>query len=179
MRRRAGRGVALVAVLGVAVAACGAGDTGGNGGPILPTPQASWSAVLRGTVALVTDAIAAINGQLFAPVSPYRPSEPPSLTQAARVVLQVQSADPDQGYVMIYELPDISAASAAGRDLAAYLGSGFGQTNFPTDAQFSVTQVGATVVFTWWAGSRASDPDAARAAFDAIRAVGLTIPVVK
>lgn len=162
-----------------AVVACGGGDTGQGGGPPLPTSQASLSPALAGSVALLRSGLAAIGGQLFPPQAPYRPSEPASLTQVSRVVLQVQSSDPDQGFVIVYELRDVAAAATAGRELADYLGSGFGQTNFPTDAQFSVAQVGATIIFTWWSADRASDREAARAAFDAIKGVGQAIPVVK
>ncbi len=59
------------------------------------------------------------------------------------------------------------------------MASGFGQTNFPLDAQFSVSQVGSTIVFTWYSGARASDPVRAREAFFAIASVGQPFPVVK
>ena len=60
--------------------------------------------------------------------------------------------DPDGGFVVIYELRDAAAAAAAGPELAAYLGPGPGQMNFPTDAQPSSAQVGATLIF--YAGRR-------------------------
>ena len=81
-----------------------------------------------------------------------------ALTQTPRTVLQVVGSDPEQGYVVIYELPDAAAATAAGTELARYLASGFGQTNFPLDAQFYVAQVGETLVFTWYSSERAEDP---------------------
>jgi hypothetical protein len=168
-----------LAVLLLVLAACGGGDTGGADGPPLPTPQTSYSPAIAGTVSLLRDALAAIGGQLFPPVAPYRPSEPASLSEARRAVLQVQSADPNQGYVLVYELLDSAAATTEGQELASYLGSGFGQTNFPFDSQFSVAQVGSTIVFTWWSADRASDRDAARAAFEAIASVGQPIPVIK
>ena len=86
---------------------------------------------------------------------------------------------PDQGYVLIYSFPTDAAAATAGAELARYVASGFGQTNYPTDAQFSVAQVGSTLVFTWYSGARANDPAAVRGAFDAIRSVGQPFPVVK
>ncbi len=46
--------------------------------------------------------------------------------------------------MVIYAFPTDAAATDAGAELARYVGSGFGQTNFPTDAQFSVAQVGST-----------------------------------
>ena len=177
--RRAGA-LAMAALCAVLVVACGGTtpDTGNVPQP-LPTPMASVTSAVAGTVGLVTQALANRGYQMFPPVAPYRPSEPASLTQAPRVVLQVSGPDADQGYVVIYDLTTDAAASIAGTDLAHYLASGFGQTNFPTDAQFSVAQVGSTIVFTWYSGSRASDAAASKSAFEAISLVGQPFPVVK
>lgn len=172
--------LATVALSAALVGACGGStrDTGNVAQP-LPTPMASVSSAVAGTVGLVTQALANRGYQLFPPVVPYRPSEPASLTQTPRVVLQVSGPDADQGYVIVYDLTTDAAATTAGTDLAHYLASGFGQTNYPTDAQFSVAQVGSTVVFTWYSGSRASDAAASRSAFESIGLVGQPFPVVK
>jgi hypothetical protein len=166
--------VFLVALL---AAACGGGNRGEPAGPPLPTPVASLSAELQGTLALLRNALAAAGYRLDAPRVPYRPSEPAGLTEVPRTVAQVASADPDVGFVVVYQLPDDAAAAAATQDLASYLGSGFGQTNYPLDAQFSVAQVGSTVVFTWLSRDRAGDPDGSQGAFDVIRTVGRQVPV--
>ncbi len=165
----------------LALSACGGGSQGdpANGGQPLPTPQQSASSAVDGTVALVTTALSSAGFQMFPPLAPYRPSEPASLTQAPRVVFQVSGPDSDQGFVIIYDFVSVAAASTAGTGLASYVGSGFGQTNFPTDAQFSVAQVGSTIVFTWYSGARAEDAAASRAAFDAVASVGQPFPVVK
>lgn len=180
MMSRSGRPVLLGLVLVLVLGACEGAqpDTGGGGQP-LPTPQQSISPAVRGTVSLVTAALVGAGYQVIPPVMPYRPSEPASLTQTPRVVLQVASPDTDQGFVVIYGLPSMPAASVAATDLASYVGSGFGQTNFPTDAQFSVAQVGTTVAFTWYSGARADDAAAAREAFDAVASVGRPFPVIK
>ena len=52
-------------------------------------------------------------------------------------------------------------------ELAGYLGSGFGQTNFVADTQFSVSTLEDTIVFTTWSQRRSDDPERAEAAFDA------------
>jgi hypothetical protein len=162
------------------LAACGGAQSDpANGGQPLPTPQQSTSTAVDGTIALLRDRLAGRGYQMFPPIAPYRPSEPASFTQAPRTVFQVSGADADQGYVVIYSFPTDAAASAAGTELASYMASGFGQTNFPLDAQFSVSQVGSTIVFTWYSGARASDPAAARGAFDAVAAVGQPFRVVK
>ena len=162
----------------------GGGDQPGPPGPPLPTPQASLSAQVDGTVSLVRAALAKANLQLDTPVVPYRPSEPVGLAAAPRAILQVTlpgagAMDPDQGYVMVYDLTSTAVATDRGQELAAYLGSGFGQTNYPLDAQFAISQVGGTIVFTWWSASRAADDALAQTAFDAVASVGQPIPVTK
>lgn len=162
----------------------GGGDQPGAAGPTLPTPQASLSTQVDGTVSLVRAALARAGLQLDTPVIAYRPSEPAGLATAPRAVLQVTlpgagAMDPDQGYVLVYDLTSTATATDRGLELAAYLGSGFGQTNYPLDAQFAIAQVGGTLVFTWWSASRASDDALAQSAFDAIASVGQPIPVVK
>jgi hypothetical protein len=127
----------------------------------------------------VRDAVAQAGLQLNTPVIPYRPSEPAGLALAPRAVLQESVPDPDQGYVLVYDLQDPATAADRGRELAAYLGSGFGQTNYSLDAQFAISQVGGTLVFTWWSASRASNDAVAKAGFDAVASVGQPIPVVK
>ncbi len=172
--------LATMALSTTLVVGCGGSSPGvGDIAQPLPTPMTSISSAVAGTVGLVTQTLANSGYQMFPPVVPYRPSEPASLTQAPRVVLQVSGPDADQGYVVIYDLTTDAAASVAGTELAHYLASGFGQTNFPTDAQFSVAQVGSTIVFTWYSGSRASDAAASRSAFEAISLVGQPFPVVK
>jgi hypothetical protein len=175
---RAVRASALVLVL----VACGGGYPGVVDGPgtvALPTPVESLSSVLAGTVAVLTDALASAGYQLYAPLQPYRPAEPTALAEAPRTVLQVSGPDPDQGFVVVYELPDAAAAMAAGGALASYLGSGFGQTNFPLDAQFSVAQQGSSLIFTWWSAARSADRTHAEGAFDTVRSVGVQVPVLK
>jgi hypothetical protein len=179
--------VAAGLALALLLAGCfapGGGDQPGQAGPTLPTPQASLSSQVDGTVSLVRAALALAGLQLNPPVIAYRPSEPAGLATAPRAVLQVTlpgagAMDPDQGYVLIYDLTDTATAADRGRELAAYLGSGFGQTNYPLDAQFAISQVGGTLVFTWWSANRAADRALAKSAFDAVASVGQPIPVVK
>jgi hypothetical protein len=174
-RLRSSLALAIVLV----VAGCGGGNRGEPAGPPLPTPVASLTAEMAGTIALLRNALAASGYRLDPPRVPYRPSEPARLSEAPRTVVQVSSADPDEGFVVVYQLLNEDAAGNAARDLATHLGSGFGQTNFPLDAQFSVAQVGSTVIFTWVSRERAADPDAAQGAFDVIRTVGREVPVLK
>ena len=64
-------------------------------------------------------------------------------------------------------------------ELADYVASGFGQTNFPADTQFSVATFEDTVIFTTWSQRRSDDPERAEAAFDAIAGVGTPVEISK
>jgi hypothetical protein len=148
-------------------------------GPPLPTPMASWSPGVAATLASVRAALEAEGIGLFPPTAPYRPSEPASLLQVPRAILQASIGETAQGYVVVYQLPDAPAADVAAAELADHVGSGFGQTNYPTDAQLHVATDESTVVFTWWSRERAADDARAEAAFDAISSVGVEVPVLK
>jgi hypothetical protein len=184
MRRDPLRRVVRPALAGLAalvlLSGCGGLFTArSDSGPALPTPQASLSTAMATAAAELTAALGAAGIPLFPPTSPARPSEPESLTQTPRAVLQAGVGDPNVGYVVIYQLADDNAATAAGQELADYLGSGFGQTNFPVDTQFHVATLGSTVILTWWSREKAADDELAENAFEAIGTVGSEIPVVK
>lgn len=147
--------------------------------PVLPTPQRTVAPQIAATAQLVTQALNAKGLRMAPAVAPYRPSEPPGLTNAPRAVYQVDLGVPDLGYVVVYEFADPATSVARGQEMARYLASGFGQTNYPLDAQFALSQVGGTLVFTWTSASRATDDERARAAFDAVAGVGQPIPVLK
>jgi len=145
----------------------------------LPTPLRSLNASLSATIARLQDAVAGVGSRLDTAQRPYRPSEPQNLLQVPRAVLRADLADPDDGFVVIYDFADAEAARAGGRELADYLGSGFGQTNFLVDTQFSVGLAADTVVFTSWSRGRSSDPDKSEAVFEAVAGVGEAVEVHK
>ncbi len=80
---------------------------------------------------------------------------------------------------VIYQAPSAGAAIELADDLAEYLESGFGQTNFAADTQFAVSLLGDTIVFTTWSQRRSDDPARAEAAFDAIATVGTPVEINK
>jgi hypothetical protein len=172
-------GPALLAILLLGGCSANPAEQPAPTGPPLPTTQASLSAQVSGTVALLRAALAGAGLQLQPATQPYRPSEPASLVQAPRAVFQESLSDPNAGFVVIYDLSDPAVATSRAREFAGYLGSGFGQTNYPFDAQFSIAQVGGTIVFTWWSPSVASNEQLAEAGFDAVASVGQAIPVTK
>lgn len=179
-QRRSPLRLGLVVAALLLVTGCGGLFTAqSDPGPALPTPQASYSAGIASTVGVLTAALGPAGIPLFPPASPARPSEPASLLQTPRVVLQAGIGDPNGGFVVVYQLADEAAATAAAGELASYLGSGFGQTNFPVDTQFHVATLGDTVVLTWWSRERATDDELAEAAFEAVAGVGVEAPVIK
>ena len=145
----------------------------------LPTPMRSWGPSVAATVEQLQAAVAASGARLDTAGSAYRPSEPASLLQLPRLVLRADLADNDDGYVVVYQAPDRASASARATELAAYLGSGFGQTNYPADTQFSVGLLDDTIVFTTWSSRRSDDPERAASVFDAIASVGEPVEVNK
>lgn len=182
----AGRGhvaarVALLAAASFLVGACASTDRPALQPDPVPraTPLRSWEPSIGTVVAELGTAVAAIGRRLDVPLAAYAPSEPPSLLQAPRVVLRADLADPDDGFVIVYDAADATQAHAWADDLAAYLGSGFGQSTFTPDTQFSVAVLDDAVVFTSWSAGRSSDAPQARAVFEALAGVGDAIEIIR
>ncbi len=145
----------------------------------LPTPMRTIDASVQRTIGAVELALGEVGERLVMPTSAYRPSEPQSLLQLPRTIRRVDLADPDGGYVVIYEAPSLGAAIELADDLVDYIESGFGQTNFAADTQFAVSTLEDTIVFTTWSQRRSDDPARAEAAFDAIAGVGTPVEINK
>jgi hypothetical protein len=176
-------GVALAGGVALAAVACNAPPGGrapgqGAGVPVT-TPMPSLSAPVEVTAALLREVVGRHGYRLDVSPAPYRPSEPASLVPVPRAVLRANTPDTGHGFVVIYELPDSPSAARHAQDMASHVGSGFGQTNFPSDAQFHVAHLDRTVIFTWWSRAAVSDEAAAETVFEALRTVGLAVPVLK
>ncbi len=175
------RAVALPLVALLAFAACTSPDRPSvQADDIeLPTPMRTIDASVERSIAAVEAALAGVGERLIMPVGAYRPSEPQSLLQLPRTIRRVDLADPDDGYVVFYEASGSGAAMELADELATYLESGFGQTNYPADTQFAVSTLADTIVFTTWSRRGSSDPDRAEDAFGAIAGVGTPVEVSK
>jgi hypothetical protein len=131
---------------------------------LAPAPPAAPTTAPAGNAAQATvDQLVGVLGgaQLQAAIAqrPYRPPETTTLATVPRAVLQVVlPQDPAHGYIVVYELPTAAQAGDAGREFAAYLGSGVGRVNFPIDTRFTVRRVESTVVFFHWSPSNWPDP---------------------
>ena len=173
--------MAVVLTACLALAACTSPDrpTVQSDEVELPTPMRTIEASVERAITAVEAALAGAGERLVRPTAAYRPSEPQSLIQLPRTIRRVELADPDDGYVVVYQAPSPGAAIELAEDLAEYLGSGFGQTNYVADTQFAVSTIEDTIVFTTWSQRRSDDPQRAQAAFDAIAAVGTPVEIAK
>jgi hypothetical protein len=171
---------ALVAVALVGPAGC-AGS--GSDGPVVTPPPASVgpaasvSAAVAQTRGELARALDAAGYQVTDPRVPYRPAESAALATAPRAVVQVLLAqDLDGGYITIYEFPTAGAATEAGREQAAYLATGPGRVQFPSDTRFEIRQLGTTIVFYAWSPGSTDDPRAA-GILPILEGLGTEIPV--
>jgi hypothetical protein len=120
----------------------------------------------------VVRALEAAGLQVQDPLSQYRPGESPSLATAPRRLAQaVLPDDPQNGYVVIYELGSATAADEAGREMLAFVSKGPGSLSYPRDSQFVVQRVGPTLVFFTWS-PEVSPTGRAAAVAAALAAVG-------
>jgi hypothetical protein len=167
----------LIAIAAVLVAGCaGGGSTGGpQSSPTDAVPSYSLSiADARGQV---TRALERSGLQLIDARQPFRPPESAALSRAPRGIFQVVLPDdPGHGFIVIYEFRDEASAAAAGREQAAYLGSGPGRVQFPPDSQHLIRQAGTTLVVYSWSPANSSDARAP-AIFADLATVGTGIAI--
>jgi hypothetical protein len=127
-------------------------------------PQAEASLAPTGQAAertwnQVSQALQAQRFQVVEPQNPFRPGETAELLQVPRKLLQAVLPDsPNDGYVVVYELPTNNDADRAGRDLARYVASGPGAVQYPRDTQFVIQRVGQTIVFFSYSPEANPDP---------------------
>ena len=121
---------------------------------LAPTGQAAertWNEVAA--------ALQAQRFQVVEPQNPFRPGETAELLQVPRKLLQTVLPDsPNDGYVVVYELPSNNDADRAGRDLATYVASGPGAVQYPRDTQFTIRRLGQTLVFFSYSPQANPDP---------------------
>lgn len=172
MRRHA---AVLALACAALLAGCGptAGPTPAPPDPtlVLSTPLTAPTAAIEAARATVARRLADQGLALESTNRRYRPSEPAVLLGAQHSVFRLVDADQNQGWVMIYDLGSADAAAAAGEEFARYLET-FGRPNFPSDAQFTITQLGPALIFNWWSRSRTADAERLAGAFAAISGVG-------
>jgi hypothetical protein len=129
---------------------------------VSPTPEATLGPTGQAaerTWTQVSSALQAQRFQVVEPQNPFRPGETAELLQVPRRLLQAVLPDsPNDGYVVVYELPSNNDAERAGRDLATYVASGPGAVQYPRDTQFTIQRVGQTIVFFAYSPEANRDP---------------------
>jgi hypothetical protein len=162
LRARIGGVVAaaiLSAAAGLAVAACAPG-----GLSVASFPAGSIGpAVTAGTAAAQTrselvQALGEHHLVLQDTEAPFRPAEDLTFTTAPRAVYQVILPDaPGEGFIVVYEFPDPTAAAEAATDQAAYLATGPARVQTPFGTRHVMRLVGSTVVLYSWVPEGVTD----------------------
>jgi hypothetical protein len=89
---------------------------------------------------------------------PFRPAEDLTFTTAPRAVYQVILPDaPSEGFIVVYEFPDPTAASEAATGQAAYLATGPARVQTPFGTRHVMRLVGSTVVLYSWVPDGVTD----------------------
>lgn len=83
--------------------------------------------------------------------APFRPPEDVTFTTTPRAIYQVVLPDaPTEGFIVVYEFPDATAAAEAAARQATYLASGPGRVQSPFGSRHVMRLVGPTVVLYSW-----------------------------
>jgi len=175
--RRLGFAVA-VALLLVSIAGCASGNGATVTYPVGSIgPDRTVSPAVAGTRGQLAQALGDKNLILTDTQTPYRPPESAMLASAPRAVYQVTlPADPNGGYIVVYEFADQAQAAQAAAEQQAYLASGPGRVQSPLGTVHVIRQVGTTVVYYSWLPGASQDPGAA-AIQAALETIGVGYPV--
>jgi hypothetical protein len=169
--------VALIALVTVAVAACGPAVAPRTTFPPLGSTPGTPGGATAATVRQVIGALAAAGLPATESLRPYRPPEGPLLAGAPRTVVQAQLPDdPNHGFIVIYAFESSAIALAAAEDHAAYIARSPGGIYLSPDAHFSLRVVGSTVVFFTWLPGAAPDPRTGSIE-DALAMIGTGVPI--
>jgi hypothetical protein len=172
-------GIPALAVAAVLVlAGCAEMDANPSQGPAAtPIGSPAIGASAEATRQALFGALGRQNLIVAPTVSPYRPPESGPLAAAPRNVYQVSlPSAPDEGFIVVYELPtegDAIAAAGAQRD---YLASGPGRVQAPPGTDHVIQQLGPTVIVYDWVPGGARDEATPRVAA-ALRTIGTTFAV--
>lgn len=163
----------LAMALVPALAGCGFAARVVEPPPPSVAPSPSVSSAQGQTRAAIVAALGTSRVQVEDARVPYRPGESPALAAAPRIVLHAILPDaPDDGFIVIYDLPDSGAAAAAARELAEYVATGPGSIQFPLDARFTIRQAGSTVVVHHWSPASSTDPEGEERIATALASIG-------
>jgi hypothetical protein len=180
MRRRPTPVAALAVAIAVALLVAACGTTGVPSQAVVePTagPTRTVTPTVNQTRAALVAALGAQNLVLTDSQAAVRPAEAPLLAAAPRALYQVTlPADPEKGFILVYEFPDPARAAAAAAEQQAYLATGPGRVQTPQGTVTLIRQVGSTVVTYQWLPDAAKDPSAVGIQ-TALESLGIPFPV--
>jgi len=146
----------------IVLAACGpAAGPAPSGGAVLPSqgPTRSVGPAVGQTRAELVRVLGTKNLVLQDSQAPFRPPENTEFTTAPRGLFQVILPQaPQEGFIVVYEFPDATTASAAASAQAAYLATGPAKVQSPFGTRHIIRLVGSTVVLYSWVPEGAEDP---------------------
>jgi hypothetical protein len=179
-RRPVRPGGILALATAIALVLAGCADLGANpslGPAATPIGSPALGASAEATRQAVFGALGRQNLVVAPTASPFRPPESAPLAAASRNVYQVTlPSAPDEGFIVVYELPteaDAIAAAGAQRD---YLAGGPGRVQAPPGTDHVIQQLGPTVIVYDWVPGGSEDEAAPRVA-EALRSIGTTFAV--
>jgi hypothetical protein len=110
------------------------------------------------TKAAIVSALAARQLTMSEVQTPYRPAESPLMASAPKQVYQVLlQADPDKGFIEVYDFVGPAAAASAATEQQQYLATGSGRVQTPQGTIHVIRLVGNTVVLYDWLPAAAAD----------------------
>jgi hypothetical protein len=122
-------------------------------------PQGTTGGAVVQTRAELVRALGTKNLVLQDSQAPFRPPEDARFTVTPRALYQVILPQaPEEGFIVVYDFPDPTAAAEAARDQAAYLATGPAKVQSAFGARHILRLVGSTVVLYSWVPDGAVDP---------------------
>ena len=117
-------------------------------GPVVAQTRAELVRVLGGRNLVLQDSAA-----------PFRPPEDARFTVTPRALYQVILPQaPQEGFIVVYEVPDPTTAAEAATGQAAYLATGPAKVQSALGARHIIRLVGQTVVMYSWIPNGVKDP---------------------
>jgi hypothetical protein len=157
----------LTAALAAAAVALFVGACSGESGSVAPPPPPQAT---EGPTRTVGPVVAQTRGQLVRALgtrnlvlqdsqAPFRPPEDARFTTTPRALYQViLPTAPREGFIVVYEFADPTAAAEAAAAQAAYLATGPARVQSAVGARHIIRLVGPTVVMYSWVPAGVEDP---------------------
>ncbi|MFL5684856.1 MAG: hypothetical protein ACJ77D_02265 [Chloroflexota bacterium] len=152
--------LSLAAVLLVAGCAGSAGEVAPSVGALVTEgPTRTVGPAVAQTRTELVQVLGTKNLVLQDSQAEFRPPEDPTFATTPRALYQViLPKAPQEGFIVVYEFADPTAAAEAAAAQAAYLATGPAKVQSPFGARHIIRLVGPTVVQYTWVPAGAEDP---------------------